>query len=278
MNTPDSTESSHIQPLGNSVPNPAYPSPPGGNIPDLNLAGWPQSGSSIQVMPDPGKPMPVEYPLVGDPTCAGYEPSNPSPSAPNLAGVNGWSPSPASLMPDGGMFPGGYGTHTIIQPDYGVPSSNQPSLQSMSVEPAVSLDVAAEFQPDPMHPDLTAYNRPYGLDFHNTGGVSDLFKPDPVLQDLTNPDIPNGISPVIRNLDQPDPDVPDLQNPQLTPDVHMTTRPGDLDPSALSTMHQDPTVQSTVPYPQSHMDGSVATMNNRRRRHFDLLTSGLEER
>jgi hypothetical protein len=214
-------------------------------MPDLNLASWPnQQGASIQPMPDPGKPDPINYTLTGDPTMGGYEPTNPAPPAPNLAGVDGWPPAPTNRM-----FPGS--ETNAIQPQYAVPDFSQPELKPFDMtEPALGLNVAAESEPDPLVPALADYNRPYGLDIHNiTGDPADLWRPDPVLQNLIQPDMPNGISPVLRDLDQPDPLLPDLQNPQLTPSVHMTTRPGDLD---------------------------VSGMNSTRRRHFDLMMNGLQ--
>lgn len=275
MNTPDSTESKYIQP-DNPVPNPAFPIPPGGQMPDLNLAGWPnQQGASIQAMPDPGKPDPINYTLTGDPDMGGVDSTNSTPPAPNLAGVDGWPPAPSSLMPDGRMFPGTSGD--AIAPDYGAPDQSLPGLQPFNlVAPGIHMDVPAEFEADPMLPDLTSYNRPYGLNIHNiTGDTADLWRPDPILADLTQPDFPNGIN-TIRNLDQPDPLQPDLQDPQLTPDVHMLDRPGDLDARALGTMHTDPTYsdQSAVPYNTSFMDATG--MNNKRRRHMDLMMHGLD--
>ncbi len=277
MNTPDSTESFDVKPIGNQVPNPAYPAPPGGQTPDLALAVWPnQQGASIQPMPDPGKPDPVDYVLSGDPALGGVEPSNPAPPAPNLAGVDGWPPAPSSLVPNARLFPGQ--TTDTIQPDYGKPDTGELGLQPFSPPtPGVHLDVPAEFEADPLMPDLTSYNRPYGLTIHNiTDDTADLWRPDPALADLTQPEISNGIAPVIRHPDQPEPLLPDLQNPQLQPDTQMLDRPGDLDARALSTMNLDPTVQSanSVPYNQSFMDASG--LNDTRRRHLDLLQDGLD--
>ena len=283
MNTPDSTESNVIHPVGNTVPNPAYPVPPGGLTPDLKLAQWPaQQGASIQVMPDPGKPDPINYQLVGDPTMGGYEPGNPAPPAPNLAGVDGWPPPVSALAPGAHMFPGV--SSSPIAPQYGQPDRSEPSLQTANLaDDGISFEPRKEFDPDPAHPDLSSYNHPYGLAFHNTGGVADLFKPDPVLADLTRPDIPanaggqgRAVAPTVRNLRAPDPLVPDLQNPQLEQAVHMLDRPGDLAPDALSVVKTDPTAQSAldVPYNQSFADASG--MNSTRRRHFDLMIKGLQ--
>ncbi len=276
MNTPDSTESIYVQP-SNPVPDPAFPIPPGGSMPDLNLASWPnQQSASVQAMPDPGKPEPMNYTLTGDPTMGGVDPANPAPPAPNLAGIDGWPPSVSSLAPDDSMLPDQVGE--VIAPQYGMPDFSELGLQPFNlVTPGVHLDIPAEFEADPLVPDLTSYNRPYGLNVHNiTGDTADLWRPDPVLADLIQPDIPDGIVPVISHLDQPDPLLPDLQNPQFTPGVHMLDRPGDLDARAQGIMSLDPTVQSasSVPYNQNFMD--VSGINATRRRHLDLMTNGFQ--
>jgi len=275
MNTPDSTESNLIIPVGNNVPNPAYPAPPGGLIPDLKLAQWPaQQGASIQAMPDPGKPDPIDYQLVGDPTMGGYEPGNPAPAAPNLAGVDGWPPAAASLVPANTMFPGTKGA--VILPEYGQPNMSEPPLHTAHLaDDGISFEPRQEFDPDPLLPDLTSYNRPIGLAMHNiTGDTNDLLRPDPVLADLLHPDLPDGIA-TVHHLLAPDPLVPDLQDPTLDQAVHMLHRPGELDTRALDVMNGDPTAQaaSGVPYAQSFIDASG--MNTTRRRHFDLLLHGL---
>lgn len=276
MNTFDSVPSIFVVDDSNDVLNPAYPMPPGGGIPDLNLAGWPnQQGDSIQVMPDPGKPPPMEYTLVGDPCMGGYEPSNSTRPAPNLAGIDG---TPL-VTPGDALDRSGNSPMQIVQPDYIEPdwSSLHPNVQPFNlVAPGIHLDVAAEYAPDPMHPNLTSYNRPVGLNIHNlTGNTTDLWKPDPVLADLLQPDLPDGIQ-VMHQFDQPDPLVPDLQQPQLTPNVVMQTRPGELAPNAIPTLHASPTYkdQSDVPYGNSFMDQNG--MNTRRRRHMDILMHGLD--
>ena len=155
MNTPDSSGSIYVQ-LPKNVPNPAYPNPPGGLTPDLQLAGWPgKPSASIQPMPDPGKPDPMSYQLVGDPMCGGYEPSNPAPTPPNLAGVDGWPPAASSLVPSDGMFPGA--ARNVIAPQYGQPDFSQPSLQMANLaNDGISFEPRQEFDPDPLVPDLTS--------------------------------------------------------------------------------------------------------------------------
>jgi hypothetical protein len=263
MNNFDSTESQNIFSLTNNVPNPAYPNPPGGQTPDLQLAQWPNmSGASFQPMPDPGKPDPMDYALVGDPCMGGVDPSNSTPPAPNLAGADGW-PLP-SYNPD------------MYQPDYGMPDGSEPVLKTANLaDDGISFEPRAEYEPDPMNPDLTSYNQPYGLTIHNPT-VADLYKPDPVTGDLSQPDIPGGIV-TLRDPFAPDPLVPDLQNPQLSQDVHMVGRPGEMADDAVTSMKNDPLMQSAlaVPYEQSFSDGSG--MNTTRRRHLDLMAHGLQD-
>jgi len=286
MNTPDSTESIFVQQTpstGEILIGPGYPNPPDGRMPDLNLAGasgWPNStGASIQVMPSPDPPQ-IYYPvLTGDPCMGGYEPSNPAPPAPNLAGVDG---TPQVTMAAVAKKNSGWSASDVIQPDYIEPdyASLRQSVQPFNlIAPGIHLETYEEFEPDPMNPDLTDYNRPVGLDVHNIVGTGPaLFKPDPLLGDLLSYDIPNGAD-VNNNPLTPDPNLPDLQpdQMQLTPDVVMTGRPGDLDQSAMTAMHGgDPTYsdQASLAYNRSFVDQSG--MNNTRRRHMDLLMHGLD--
>ena len=99
-------------------------------------------------------------------------------------------------------------------------------------------------------------------------------RPDPLLGDLTAYDIPGGID-VIRSPLETDPMVPDLQMPQLTQDREMEDRPGDLDPSALDEMRQDPTYDQVknVGYDISYM---TQPGSSHRSRKMDLLMNGLD--
>ncbi|MBV9228013.1 MAG: hypothetical protein JOZ18_01780 [Chloroflexi bacterium] len=243
---------------------PAHPLPPGGQMPDLNLAGVDgfnvASGYSIQSMPDPGKPMPYAPTLSGSPEMGGIDPQAPIPTL-NLAGVEG-VPPPAQLARPA--------PNIINPPDFGVPDFSQPDLKPYDLT-GPGIDYSPEYAPDPMLPDLTDYSQPIGLDIQR----NDLLAVDPPLSDLLRYDVPDGITISHDPLDA-DPLVPDLQNPQLTQDVHMSQRPGDLDPSALQQMHMQPTYQQldNVPYNQVFMDQSG--MNTARRRHYDLLMRGLD--
>jgi hypothetical protein len=251
---------------------PAHPLPPGGRMPDLNLAGSDgfnvANSQSIQSQPDPAKPAPYVPVLSGSPDLGGIDPAMPVPVL-NLAGVEG-APPPAQLarpMTD----------NTIHLPDFGLPDFTEPELRPGSTSTfGISFDQQAEFAADPMLPDLTEYHRPYGLDIHNLDGEGNaLFQPDPPLSDLLDYEVPSGAT-VSHDPLAPDPLVPDLQHPQMTPDVEMQERPGDLDPDALQQLHIQPLYQQLdgIPYNQVFMNQSG--MNARQRRHNDLLMGGLD--
>jgi len=245
---------------------PAHPLPPGGQLPDLNLAGVGgfnvASGYGIQSMPDPGKPVPYAPTLSGSPVMGGIDPRATIPTL-NLAGVEG-VPPPTQLARS---------TPNIIHdPDFGVPDFTQPDLKPYDPGgPGIDYAYGSEFAPDPLLPDLSDYRQPLGLDIRS----NDILAVDPPLSDLLQYDVPDGIT-LYRNPLDADPLVPDLQNPQLTQDVQMLQRPGDLDASALQQMHMQPTYQQLddVPYNQVFMDQSG--MNSARRRHYDLMMSGLD--
>ncbi len=255
-------------------PEPVHPVPLGGNIPQMNLAGVDgfnvASGYARQPMPDPGKPAPYDPVLSGSPECGGYDPANPSPAAPNLAGIEGM-PTKAYIAD---MKPGTWKQN--VGGDYIAPSTYNPTTRPYDLtEPGIDYGIGGEFGPDPMLPDLTQYNQPMGLDIHNIVGTGDpLWRPDPVLGDLTDFDVVSGLEVTNHPLD-PDPTVPDLQNPQLVQDAHMLDRPGDLDASAIGIMHVDPThIQDDgESYQSVFMDPTG--MNNSRRRRSVLRDGGL---
>jgi hypothetical protein len=245
----------------------AEPIPPGGQMPQLDLAQPPgidvASGSSFQPMPDYPKPDIVWPALSGSPECGGVDPSNSSPAAPDLAGCGGGFDTP---------------TPDVIQPDWGQPdwaSLNQGLKGGSDDISNASINYAplGEFGPDPAHPDLTDYNNPMGLDFYPES-YSNLWQPDPSLDgDAMNPDIPSGIH-VIGDPETPDPQLPDLQDPQFSLDLQMDGRPGDMDPSALDAMKgPDDDMTKGVSYDLSYM---VQPGSSRRSRHMDLLMDGLK--
>ena len=249
---------------------PEHPLPPGGRMPDLNLAGSNgfnvASGQSIQ--PDPVKPVPYVPVLSGSPDMGGIDPAMPVPVL-NLAGVEG-VPTPAQLARP-------TTDNAIHLPDSGLPDFTQPELKPGSTAASgISFDQQAEFSADPMLPDLTEYRRPYGLDIHNLNGDgSALFQPDPLLSDLLDYEVPSGAT-ISHDPLAPDPLVLDLQQPQMIPNVEMQARPGDLDPDALQQLHIQPLYQQLdgIPYNQVFMNQSG--MNSRQRRHNDLLMGGLD--
>jgi hypothetical protein len=251
---------------------PEHPLPPGGYMPDLNLAGSTgfnvASGQSIQSQPDPGKPLPSMPVLSGSPDLGGIDPALPVPVL-NLAGVEG-VPPPAQLARPST-------DNAIHQPDFGLPDFSPTELKaSATATPAISFDQQTEFAADPMLPDLTEYHRPYGLDIHNLNGDGNtLFRPDPLLADLLDYEVPSGAA-VCHDPQAPDPLVPDLQQPQMTLDVEMQERPGDLAADALRQLHIEPLYQQLdgVPYNQVFMDQSGT--NSAQRRHNDLLMGGLD--
>lgn len=116
-----------------------------------------------------------------------------------------------------------------------------------------------------------------GIDLHSAIAV------DPLLLDLTSSDFPYGLQyerpqgqSLSQDLTQQDSLLPDLQHPDLTQQVQMQGRPGDLDESALNVMHANATYQllDAKSYPEIFMD--QASMNNTRSRHMDLLMRGLD--
>ncbi len=260
-----------------SPPEPVHPVPQGGNIPQMNLAGvdgYPfnvASGYARQPMPDPGKPAPYDPVLSGSPECAGYDMANPAPMPQNLAGVDGM-PTP------GYMADQQTGTwKRNVGGDYGMSVGVDCTIKPYDLtEPGINYSIGGEFEPDPMMPDLEDYNKPMGLDIHNPIQTGNLFTPDPVLADLTQYDVTGGIDIIARQPTDPDPSVPDLQQPQLTQDVHMQERPGDMDDDAIDIVNADPThkLDDGASYMQAFLDPDG--MNNSRRRKSVLRDSGLK--
>lgn len=246
---------------------PAHPTPPGGSLPDLNLAESPgfnvASGVSYQPMPTPVKPDIVWPTAFGNPDMGGTDPENPSPPAPNLAGVGGGVDFPE----DG----------AIHQPDYMEPnwaSMNKPLIGGSNDIASANLNYSygSEFAPDPENPDLTDYCHPRGMDFHQIT-QADMFKPDPQTGDLIDYEQPGGIHVLDHPID-PDPQLPDLQDPQFSLDIQMQGRPGEMDPGALDEM-KGPDYQEVkgVSYDKSYM---VQGGSSRRSRHLDLMMHGLD--
>jgi hypothetical protein len=152
----------------------------------------------------------------------------------------------------------------------GVPAPSQ-----LASSPTPQVNAPTFTQPDTTAPSLAAHDL--------TGPGIDLHKPsaaDPQLPDLKDYAHPHGLAIQLPlwsdSARQPNSDLPGLQDPDLRQQVHMQDRPGDLDASALNTMHQQATYQQLdgKQYPEVFMDQSG--MNNTRTRHMDLLMRGLD--
>ena len=244
------------------------PVPPGGALPQLDLARADgidaASGQAFQSMPTPEKPEITWPELNGSPECGGYESTNPSPAAPDLACFANrvdYSPASGPIAPDHAM------------PDF---ASLNKSIRPYNIDAGMDFIPGGEFAPDPDLPDLTAYNKPMGMDFYPTS-YNNLWAPDPSLDgDATNSDIPGGIAVFDHPLD-PDPPVPDLQSPQIEPDVRMQPedRPGDMAPGAMGILHGNTDYGATkgVAYDLSYMTQPGSSNRSRR---MDRLNHGLD--
>ncbi len=133
---------------------------------------------------------------------------------------------------------------TFTRPDTDVPELAPYDL----TEPGINLH--STLSADPLLPDLSEYTHPYGLTIQPSPGNAPL---------------------------QIDPLLPDLQHPDLTQQMHMPERPGDLASDALQAMHQDATYQllDDKTYPAMFMDATGS--NTTRSRHMDLLMHGLDQ-
>ncbi len=160
----------------------------------------------------------------------------------NLAGTQG-VPSPTTLA--SASRPSSAGN----APTFTLPDSGVPPLAAYDLT-APGIDLHAPFAADPQLPDLSDYAHPYGL--------------------AIQPALPEDSADLLAS------DLPDLHHPDLTQQVHMQERPGDLDASALHIMHLEATYQqlNDKAYPEVFMDQSG--INTTRTRHLDLLMRGLD--
>jgi hypothetical protein len=272
FHTPDSTGSQYVvQNSGGHPLGPVYPLPPGGQWPELNLAGadWPNmnvaSGHSIQPMPDPGKPIPKMPALHGNPEMGGIDPASLIPHL-NLAGVDGVPPASAIAHDKTGPL-------ELIPPTFQAPVADTTTLNTANVaDDLISFEPRSEYSPDPALPDLSGYTRPFGLDMHV--GPMEFWKPDLPKGDLLHYDVPEGMS-VMHHPRQADPLVPDLQHPILDQQVTMHERPAAMSTDAMNILQSSAyTPLDDVPYTYAFMDQHG--MNTTRRRHFDLMMRGLD--
>lgn len=180
----------------------------------------------------------------------------------DLAGTQG-APSPDQLA------------HPPSSPQVNHPTFTRPEMQTPPLAPydlvGPGMDVYTGFSPDPAVPDLDQYPHPYGLDIHpaNPLAADPSLGAQPLYDRSEGPEIK-------RDLTAPDPPLPDLQHPDLSPQIRMQQRPGDLDPSALQTMHLGAAYQQLdhKTYPVVFMDQSGMNANWSRR--MDLLMRGLD--
>lgn len=164
----------------------------------------------------------------------------------------------------------------INPPTFSAPDMHVPTLAAHDLaEPGI--DLHPPFVANPLMPDLTEYDHPIGLDVYPDPHTLSAARQqvDPLLADLLEYPQPAGMV-ITRDLATPDPLVPDLQHPDLTPQVRMLERPGDLDASALEVLHASATYQELEQkiYPGVFMDQSG--VNSTRSRHMDLLMRGLD--
>jgi hypothetical protein len=192
----------------------------------------------------------------------GIDPDNIIPSL-NLAGVEG--------VPPPEVMARGMGETAVHGPDFGMPDMTVPKLLGFDLT-GPGITSLPEWSADPANPDLSEYSHPYGLDIQDNS----VLAVDPQTADLMAYDTPSALS-ITHSPLLPDPLVPDLQHPDLTQAVHMTSRPGDLDSSALAVM--DGTAGHALvadkDYPAVMMD--QAGMNNTRSRRMTLLMDGLAD-
>lgn len=153
---------------------------------------------------------------------------------------------------------------TFTEPDMRVPELTPDDL----AEPGITLHPA--FTLDPQVPDLKLYDHPEGIDIYTHALLT-----KPAEDQLPVYERPDGLD-TTRTEMEPDPLLPDLQHPDLTQQVHMLDRPGDLDGSAMRVLHLDATYQQLADktYPAVFMDQS--SVNSTRTRHMDLLMRGLD--
>jgi len=273
----NTSQSSSLQP-------PAYPSVQGQTQPDLNLAGLApgaqqtdlsQRGNFADSMPPQNTAVPTLKDdgdgdsIFDDLHTMGIDEKLPYFDL-NLAGEKGF-PTPSDVANPSR-------SDEINTPTFTAPNFSVPDVKPFDLT-GPGLDHVPPFQPDPHIGDLLQFDQPEGLvTMAATDLGQNILQPDPMAPDLGDYDRPAGLDmPGIMTVD---PALPDLQSPQLTQDVQMMDRPGDLAPGALDVMALSHTFQQVEQsnYPDVFYDANGA--NTTRRRHFELMMRGLgaEER
>ena len=249
---------------------PQYPSVQGQDVPDLGLAQYGVATDKTAIYPnsDSTGPVKTELPPLddGDPYGSlnqmGIDPKIPYFDL-ELANETPLT-SPAQLAAPQGI--GKVTAPTFYAPDTSVPNLMMGDLTGPGID-----------NPDPLGIDPYAGDL---LDFDKPGGLSIMAATrDPVTIEPTNPDLsaydrPDGLGmpgPVMV-----DPDLPDLQSPQLTQDIHMTDRPGDLAADALGAMHSDPSYGLLPTKNPSQLYMEMGGDNQRRERHLGTMYLGLD--
>ncbi len=108
-------------------------------------------------------------------------------------------------------------------PTFAAPSTEVPPLRPFDLQ-TPGIDLIPELEPDPHLGDLLSFDRPRGLDIHVAS--ENPLVVDPVTPDLSEYGRPDGL--VMPSLELVDPSLPDLQSPDLTPEVRMSDRPGEM--------------------------------------------------
>lgn len=154
-------------------------------------------------------------------------------------------------------------------------SQGVPTPSQLTHSPAPEINAPTFTQPDTTAPSLAAHDLTEpGIDLHKP------FAADPQVPDRADYAHPHGLAIQLSlwpdSTEQPSSDLPGLQHPDLTQQAHMQDRPGDLDASALSTMHQQATYQQLADKPYPEVFRNQSGMNSTRTRHMDLLMRGLD--
>lgn len=250
---------------------PLYPSVQGQPVPDLGLAQYSVSTpmTAIYTNSDSTPPVMTDLPPLddGDPAGAihnmGIDPDVPYFHL-ELANDHDIM-TPAQLTAPQGI--GSVNSPTFYKPDMSVPSLKMGDLQGPEI------DKPDEWAPDPHIGDLLEFAQPGGLDI--TAATRNPLAIDPMVADLFEYNRPAGLG--MPGLLTPDPTLPDLQQPQLTQDVHMIGRPGDLAPDALGEMHQETGHEKLPPGDYKEMWMQQKGRATRRTRHMKLLTAGIDD-
>ncbi len=260
--------------MHHSTPNvnaPPYPAVQGQKMPDLNLAGISTSRTDLSGgnFTDATPPQNISVPSLstsdpnGDLNMLGIDPGV-SYFELNLAGNAIPIPSPASLTTAGGK-------DTMNAPTFGTQNYDVPANKPFDLA-GPGIDQVPALQPDPPVSDLLQFDQPRGLAMF--AASSTPMMPEAMAPDLSQHDRPEGL--FMPGPLMVDPALPDLQNPTLTQQVMMPDRPADLNPNALTILHQNPTYQQEPASSYEALWMAQAGNNHARERHLGMLMYGLD--